>query len=420
MSEQGGKRLRRDGWTLLLGEGGARLLAFIASYYLARQLGPTSFGIITIGITVLSYALWPSDLGMQQIGTRESALPGERRRLLLGAIFRLRLFLGAAGGLLAAGLVLLLVEDERTRLVSILYLLALLPTILQSEWYFQGKQRYGSIAVVRYLFGGLFLAGVLFLVEGSDDLLRVPIIYAGALAVAATAAFLFYRGDDPPYRLQGGSGARSASEVLRLSTPVGLGGLLVQGVQLLPPILLALVATEETVGYFGAAFRLVLAAMIVDRIFISLYFPRVTAAYGEGRERFATLLQRTWLPLLIGAFLVSLVLSLFSAPLVELLYGAEYREAAAAVAILAWFLFGSIMTSFFSYPLLAAGIERAYFRSSLASAIVTIILMILGAFTSGLLGVCAALAAGEIITALLMHREFRRGIGVGLLRAGTE
>jgi hypothetical protein len=38
-------------------------------------------------------------------------------------------------------------------------------------------------------------------------------------------------------------------------------------------------------------------------------------------------------------------------------------------------------------------------------------------FTSGLLGVSAALAAGEVLTALLMYREFRRGVGVTLLPA---
>lgn len=415
-----GRKLQRDGWVLLLGEGGARLLAFIASFYLARQLGPSSFGVITIGMTVLGYALWPSDLGMQQIGTRESALPSEARRLRLGAIFRLRLFLGAAGGLIAALLVLLLIADETTQLVALLFLLALLPTILQSEWYFQGKRRYGSIAVVRYLFGGLFLAGVFFLVEGGDDLLRVPIIYAGALGVAATAAFVFYRGEDAPFSMKGESGAGGAGDVLRLSTPVGMGGLLVQGVQLLPPILLAIVATEEIVGYFGAAFRLVLAAMIVDRIFISLYFPRITALHAEGPAGFAAGLRRTYLPLLVGAFLLSLMISLFSAPIVTILYGPDYAAAAAPLAILAWFLFGSIMTSFFSYPLLAVGVERAYFRSSLISTIVTALLMVVAALTSGLLAVSAALAAGEVITALLMYREFRRAVPVKLLRAENE
>ncbi len=415
-----GKRLRRDGLILLLGEGGARLLAFVASFYLARQLGPSSFGVITIGMTILGYALWPSDLGMQQIGTRESALPRGERRLRLGAIFRLRLFLGAAGGLVAALLILLIVEEERTQLVALLFLLALLPTILQSEWYFQGKRRYGSIAVVRYLFGGFFLAGVLFLVEGGDDLLRVPVIYAAALAIAATAAFILYRREDPPFSMRGEGGARGAGDVLRLSTPVGMGGLLVQGVQLLPPLLLAVVATEEIVGYFGAAFRLVLAAMIVDRIFISLYFPRITALHADGPARFAAGLRRTWLPLLVGAFLLSLMISLLATPIVDLLYGSDYAAAAAPLAILAWFLFGSIMTSFFSYPLLAVGVERAYFRSSLASTIVTATLMVIAAFTSGLLGVCAALAAGEVITALLMYREFRRAVPVKLLRAESE
>ena len=413
-------RLSRDSAVLMFGEGGARLLAFIASFYLARELGPEAFGLITIGRTVLTYALWPTDLGMAQIGLRETALSQVKRRLTLGSIYRLRLSIGLGSLAVTALFLLLFVENQRTQMVSLLFLGGVIPTILQSEWYFQGKRRYGSIAVIRYLFGGIFLVGVLLLVSDASDLMHVPLVYTTALAVAALAALFLYRGEDAPYRLGQGSERSSVRDVFNLSLPVGMGGVLVQGVQMVPPLILALVANETTVGYFGAAFRLVLAAMIVDRIFIALYFPRITAMHGEGAERFASGLRRTFRPVLIGAFLLALLLSLLAAPITDLIYGAEYQEAAGALALLSWFLFGSIMTSFFSYPLLAVGVERAYFRSSLISAIATVILIMVGAFTAGLLGVCGALAAGEILTALLMYREFRRAIPVKLLFAESE
>ena len=413
-------RLSRDSAILMAGEGGARLLAFIASFYLARQLGPEAFGLITIGMTVLTYALWPTDLGMAQIGLRETALDQPKRRLTLGSIYRLRLSIGLGSLAVAAVALLLFVENERTQLISLLFLGGVIPTILQSEWYFQGKRRYGAIAIVRYLFGGVFLLGVLLLVSDTSHLMHVPLIYTAALAAAALAALFLYRGEDAPYRHGEGRERSSVRDVFNLSLPVGMGGVLVQGVQMVPPLILALVASEATVGYFGAAFRLVLAAMIVDRIFIALYFPRITAMHGEGAEQFASGLRRTFRPVLIGAFLLALLLSLLAGPITELLYGAEYQESAGALALLSWFLFGSIMTSFFSYPLLAVGVERAYFRSSLVSSIATLILIVVAAFTAGLLGVCAALAAGEIVTALLMYREFRRAIPVKLLFAESE
>lgn len=400
---------------LVLGEGGARLLAFVASFWLARELGPSSYGLITIGMTVLTWALWPSDLGLVQIGLRETALPHERRRLPLGAIFRLRLMLGLLSTLLTGLILLVVVERQEVLLISLLFLASVVPTIMQSEWYFQGKRRYGAIAVIRYLFGGLYLLGVVLLVRGEEDVMAVPVLYGGAIVVAALAAFFLHRRDDPPWGRVSGEESQGWRDVLRLSLPVGTGGLLVQGVQILPPLVLAIVATDETVGYFGAAFRLVLAAMIVDRIFIALYFPRITALHAEGPERFAAGLRRVYLPILVGAFLFSLLLSLFSEPLTLFLYGEAYTEAATALAILAWFAFGSIMTSFFSYPLLAVGIERAYFRSSLISTLVTAVLIVVLSLSSGLLGASTALAVGEVLTALLMYREFRRGVGLRLL-----
>ena len=408
-------RLGRDTVVMVMGEGGARLLGFVAWFWLARELGPASYGVVTIGVTVLTYALWPSDLGLVQIGLRETALPSERRRLPLGSIFRLRLLLGLISTLLAGLILFAAVDREDVLLVSLLFLGAVVPTIMQSEWYFQGKQRYGAVAVMRYIFGGLFLGGVVLLVQGSGDVMRVPIIYGVAILASGLTALFLYRGDDPPWGRISGGETEGWRDVLRLALPVGTGGLLVQGVQVLPPLLLAVVATDETVGYFSAAFRLVLAAMIVDRIFIPLYFPRITALHAQGWTPFAEGLRRLFLPVLIGAFLLSLLLFLFSDQLTLLLYGEEYGEAAMSLAILAWFPVGSIMTSFFSYPLLAVGIERAYFRSSLTSTTLTAALIVILSFTSGLIGVSAALAAGEVLTALLMYREFRRGVGVTLL-----
>lgn len=405
----------RDTVVLIVGEGGARLLGFVAWFWLARELGPASYGVVTIGMTVLTYALWPSDLGLVQIGLRETALPSSRRRLPLGSIFRLRLMLGLLSMLLAGLILFATVDRQDVLLVSLLFLGAVVPTIMQSEWYFQGKQRYAAVAVMRYIFGGLFLGGVVVLVQRSGDFVRVPIIYGVAILASGLTALYLYRGDDPPWGKVSGEETEGWRDVLRLALPVGSGGFLVQGVQVLPPLILALVATDEVVGYFSAAFRLVLAAMIVDRIFIAIYFPRITALHAEGPIPFAEGLRRAFLPVLIGAFLLSLLLSLFSEGLTTFLYGEEYTEAAMSLSILAWFAFGSIMTSFFSYPLLAVGIERAYFRSSLLSTTLTAMLIVVFSVTSGLVGVSAALAAGEVLTALLMYREFRLGVGVTLL-----
>ena len=280
------------------------------------------------------------------------------------------------------------------------------------------KQEYATITVMRTLFGGLYLIGVLLVVLAPEDLAFVPICYTAALAIAATAGWLRRdRTDLPTSKSQresediGVSARKRFGRILRRSTPVGLGGLLVGSMQLLPPIVLALVADEATVGHFGATLRLVLAVLLLDRLFIALFFPRITAAYGRGRGPFLALLRRVRLPLIVGSFLVSLLLSLFALPLVTEIYGPDYAPAAPALSILAWFVVGSVMTSYFSYPLLTVGVEKAYFRSSLASTVVTSIAIVVLSLTHGLIGACLALAAGEMITAMLMFREFRRGVG---------
>lgn len=399
--------LMRDIGTLALGEGGGRLLAFIASFLLARRLGPAAFGLVTIGMTALSWALWPSDLGLSQIGTRESALDRESRSLPLGGIFRLRLLLVSLSTIITLVVLLLAVADPDVRTIALLFLLGSIPTVLQSEWYYQGKRRYGAVTAMRWVFGGLYLIGIVLLVASPDDLQIVPLIYSVALVVGATVAWMMRDRDDPPTSMEP---RRSFGEILRRSTPVGLGGLLIGSVQMLPPITLAIAVGEEAVGYFGAAFRVVLALMVIDRLFIALYFPRITAAYADGLGPFRRLVSRVGTPLFVGSFLLALMVTLFSSPIIDLLYGVDYTPSAPALAILCWFIVGSMATSTFAYPLITLGVERAYLRSGIVSTSVTAAAIIVLSVTDGIRGAAVALAAGEMITALLMAREYRKAV----------
>ena len=408
------KRLLRDGATLLLGDGGARVLAFLAALLLADRLGVHAFGVAYIGLTALSYALWGSDLGLAILGTREMAKPPRDRAIGFGDILSLRMALGLLGTLVTAIVVAATIEDETTRTVALLFLIALPPTLLQIEWYYQGVARYGPIAAIRYLFGGGYLLGIFLLVDGPDDLLRVPLIYAASVGLAATAALLLRRPEEPAVSIVSTEKrlllARWKSALAR-ATPIGIGSAAAQSLQIVPPIIIAAMVGEEGVGIFGAAFRLVLALTVVDRLFIALFLPLITRTRSTAPEEFPRLLRRIVVPLLIGSALLCAAISLLAGPIIDLVYDPEYAPAAAPLAVMSWFLFGTIMTSFFTYALIAVDVERAYLRASLISAVIAVALVLLLTWRYGTLGAAIGLTVGELLTTVLVWREYRKRMG---------
>lgn len=403
---------------LLAGDGGSRLLTLIANVHLARLLDTEDYGVVFLGLTVLTYAMWGADLGLGTLGARETAKPAADREFTPGDIFSLKTLLGVVAMILAGLIALPVVRDSVTRLVIALFLAALIPSLWQMEWYYQGIRSYGKIAAIRYLFGAGYLLGIWFFVGGPHDVVAVPLIYIGALLLAVGPALMMRKkGDslfpqDTPFSAaqRGRWGA-----ALRQGMPIGLGGLMAQTLQLLPPILLAAMRGESEVGEFGAAFRLAINLMILDRAFIALFLPAVSNLFATAPERYPAVLRRTFRLLIVGAGALALLLSIFSSPLIRLIYGGSYAGAAFPLAVMSWFIVATLLNSFFSYALIAAGVGKPFFRSSLVSSSIGVVLVLVLTALYGADGAAIGMTAGEALLALLMYAAFRRHLGVALV-----
>ena len=412
-----GSKLTREGALVLLSDGGTRLLTFIANVYLANVLGPESYGIAFLGLTILSYAMWPADLGLYALGVRETAKPDNKREFIVGDLLWLQTVLGLGGMILAGCCVQIVVHDPITRQVAFLFLLALLPSLWQMNWYYHGHRYYGRLAILRYIFSGGYLLGAWLFVHSSNDLQSVPLIYTISIVAAAIAAVaLKQKGESllPSASLFSRKQWRRWKETLRRSLPIGFGSILAQVVQMIPPIVIVALYSETEVGIFGAAFRLTMALMVIDRTFFALFLPRISTIYSSDSERLPEVLRRTFRVILLTGLVLGGAMILLADPIIYFLYGVEYAHAIIPLAIMSWFVSATILTTFFSYALVAAGYEKAYFQASLVSTPIAIGLILLFTWQFGIIGAATSIALAEGIMALLMYRKFRYHLSITL------
>lgn len=415
-----GKRITGSAILLLGSDGGARLLAFLANVYLARTLGTAHYGIVFLGLTVLSYAIQYGDLGLATLGMREMAKPASKREFSFADIFTVKSLTGAVAALVAGLVVLLAIDDGTRQYVAWIFLLAVIPSSWQLEWYYPAVRRYGAVAVVRYLFGGCYLAGIWFLVDSPDDVLLVPAVYVGALVIAATVAIILRKGKDrmfPEVPVFGREQLKRSQKALRRSTPIGFGGSAAQLIQLLPPVIIAGLYGDAEVGEFGAAFRLAINLMIFDRAFIALFLPSVSDLLARRSEHAPQVLRRTFRQVLAGGLVLALGITLFSGTIISLVYRDEYTRAAVPLAIMSWYVVATLMNSFFSSILVAVGIEKSYLQSSLLSSTIGIVLIVGLTWLYGIVGAAVAMTASEVLMATLMYRKYRKHVGIDLVGA---
>jgi O-antigen/teichoic acid export membrane protein len=333
------QRIARYSLTLFTGDAAARVLLFLYTVWVARQLGPGPFGLLTFAQAVLGYLLLAGDWGLATLGVREVAGAGTDQRAVWTGITRVRA--GVALSLvLASGSVVWLVRPEPvTAAVMLATLATALPLAMLPDWACRGLGRMGLAASLGVLQAALALGGVLVLVHGPEQLVTVPLVRLAAAAVTVAVAFSLL-GANP----WAGSAAREAGAWLRRH---GIGRLLRSGGYLLSAnaamlavhsadaLLLKILRDNETVGLYGSAYRIIQVPMAAFYVLTSSALPVLTQLQREEGGTARRTVHRLVLLAAAVGLAGALALWFLREPVIHLVYGQEYASAGLVLGVLA-------------------------------------------------------------------------------------
>ncbi|MGE5811242.1 MAG: oligosaccharide flippase family protein, partial [Ignavibacteria bacterium] len=170
----------------------ARLLGFLAVTYLARVLGKSSFGIINIGLAVLSYTMIFGSSGLNLLGTRKILSKSEDDGIA-EEILSARIFLSIIIYLITAVLIAFLINSQELISVILVYNLFLFPSAFLLEWFFQGHQRMDLIALGRITGMAAYLLLILLLVKTSADTVMAGIAWTGGGIVNSVLLIYYFK-----------------------------------------------------------------------------------------------------------------------------------------------------------------------------------------------------------------------------------
>lgn len=402
------RNLAAKGLWIFLGDGGAKLFGFLASIYLARTLGVEQYGLITIAISVLSIVSWFSDLGIKTLATRSMAAsdPGRRdpaRFLWLKVTLSCLVIIGSAS------LTWLLLHDQpELRNLILLFILSLLPQALNIDWYYKGIQKFERITLAHWVQGAIYLSGLLLLVS-EQDLLTVPMIYSFSLLAGAFTMIISYRGKTPLSRWPD---TRHWFSDIMSSFYLGAGHFFAQSVILLPPLIIGYFFSELQAGFYGAALKLILAAMLADHIINTLMLPNLTKLWNENRSEVQPQLMiiSRWV-LLIGAA-GTLILALSAGQLIQFLFGEAYRPAATMLLMLSLLLPVTFLNSVYTFGLISFGRDRSFLLSTCFGAAGAAFVMIAAGIIGQVELVVASVVISEIWMTICMFYQFKKVVNL--------
>ena len=397
--------------TLFAGEGVARVFGLVTVLALARELGPSGFGVVAVGVAIMTWLGLVADAGTEMLSTRDVARDPGRFREIAEAVLGLRIVLSLASALVLALGAVAFARSDTNRDVYALFALVLPATALNLRWITLGVR--GARLVAAGNIGGqaVLMVGVLLVITSHDDVTKVPPLYVLAELVYAVVilALLIPRFGLLRPRVDRGIWRST----LRGGAPLMISTLARGALGAIDVAAIAFVLGPADAGQYSAGSRPVLFALTAVGLFFYSFVVSYSATQRRERQALARTSVRTAATISIG---IAVLLTLTSVPLVSLLFGEQYDEAALVLAILAWKVPASAIGSTFSGILLAQGRQLALMWNAVISAVVCVVLVFATAPVFGVSGVAAASVVSSLLfTALSVRSATARGAISGLL-----
>jgi O-antigen/teichoic acid export membrane protein len=368
----------------------------------ARTLDPTGYGVWNGVSSYIALFTVLSDLGFTIAATQRMAAEPEREAEWLGALLGVRIGMSlVVMALCAISIPILLTDTGRSHTVGFLLTVAILPTGMAGALMtvFQTRLRSGFALSFSVLQGFLWLGAVVVLAATHASVVAfaaantVLIVAISALQIGATRRYA---------QIAWRAGLRLWRPLVRLAIPLGVGAVMITIYYQLDSVLLLQIAGPRESGIYGAAYGFLGPLIFIPAAVMGSFFPVLSAVYrgDPGRARrlvqiCADMMAVIGLPILAGTVALS-------GPIVHLIYGAQFHNAAGLLPILmiafVSICYGSLAG--FLAPLLGLQWRFAIYSSIGAAANVALNLVLIPSY--GAYGSAWATVATELLTMMLM------------------
>lgn len=349
-------------------------IGFPIGIYVARQLGPTDFGVLSYAISFVMLFACLSELGLNGIVVRELVKNPDQRDDLLGTSFVLK-FGGFVMMISLIWLSLLLINDNTSTNWLILIIAGgyLFQSFQVTELYFQAEVKSKYVAISQ-----IFALVILSVFRFYFAYKKFPLVYFAGLEAAfmflSITGYVFFYFLIVNSIFKWNFHLEQAKSLLKESWPLLLSGGATIIHMHIDRIMLKELASPAEVGYYSLAARIATLWYFIPVIIGMSLFPAIVRARKISVGLYYTRLRRFVSFLIWIAIGLACFMSIFSKPLIALLGGDEYSKSATILSVLSWVLvlvfFGSARRQW----LLAEGLQRHILICSVVGAVVNVVL----------------------------------------------
>lgn len=312
-------------------------LGLLISVWVARYLGPNDFGLFSFAIALVSFFGAFSTLGLSGIVVRDIVSDPKGSLETLGS----SVVLQAVGGITAYALLLVVTPIMRSHDRSVMSVVEIIGLALLVKGSESIKYWFESQVLSKYV---VWADNAAFVAMAA---LKVGLIMAGA-SLLAFAWVTFIEGLIASillfgiYEWVGGRVKAWRCSLFRVKTllahswPMILSGLAVTVYMRIDQVMLGQIIDDRAVGIYSAAVRISEAWYFIPVVIVGSVFPSLLEAKRTSEAVYLAKFQKLYDLLAMVAIAVAIPVTFLADRLVVAVFGLEYHEAGAILAIHIW------------------------------------------------------------------------------------
>lgn len=330
------QRIAKNTGVLLISQIASYIIGFFFIMYTARYLGAEGFGILSFALAFIGIFGVFADLGLSTLTVREVARDKALASKYIGNIAVMKLILVMVTFGLIAITINLLSYPEQT--IKVVYLVALsvvfgaFSGMFNSVFQAYEQMEYQSLGYI--LNSALMLSGALFAISQGFSVVGFASIYFIVSAVVLVYSFMVcvWKFALPKIELDWSFW----KSTIKMALPFGLTGTFITIYLWIDSVMLSLMKGDAVVGWYGAAYRLVLVLLFIPVAFNSAVFPLMSRFYMSSKNSLKFMFEKHFKYMLIIGFPIGVGTTLLADRFILLIFGAEYTPSIIALQILVW------------------------------------------------------------------------------------
>lgn len=369
--------------------------------YLARALTVEGFGRITFSQAIVTYFTLLTDLGLKTIGVSEIAGHKEKIKLYVNNILSLRMVLAAISFILLLFFAAVINKPAELKLLIVFFGLSLFPSALLLDWFFQGIERLEFVGIATAARSLSYVALIFLFVKSYSNILSVPlIIFISFFVIVLPLIYYFikYYG-----RISFSFDVQFWKGLLIKALPLGIAFIAIQIYYNIDTLMLGFMKNEETVGWYNAAYKIVLFFVAFAGAIGASILPVMSNYYQTSKEKLKILIEYSSKLMIFLGLPIAICGLVAAKDIILFIYGSGYENSILALKILIWQVFTVFVNVPFAYCLLACEGRKYYMYSVVLGAIINIVLNLILIPRYSLIGAAIATIISEIIVLTALY-----------------